>query len=61
MQHINKITLDEKGAVISHYLQNRNTKFARPFQKDALPHLYDNSSQFEADGLVAEPIMGYGI
>lgn len=59
--HTNKITLDEQGAVISHYLQNRNTKFARPFQKDALPHLYDNSSQSEADGLVAEPIMGYGL
>lgn len=31
MKQQNKITLDEQGAVLSHYLHNKNTVFAKPF------------------------------
>lgn len=31
-----KITMDEKGAIITHYVQNINTVFEKPYKKDAL-------------------------
>ena len=41
----NKLTIsvDDNSAIITHYLQNANTKYALPFEKDALPLLYDNT------------------
>lgn len=57
----NKITLDERGAIISHYLQNSNTKFAKTFEKDALSHLLENSDCDSCAGMVCEPVMGYGL
>ena len=30
-----KIGLNDKSAIVTHYLQNRNTRFEKPFEKDA--------------------------
>ena len=40
----NKFTIstDDNSAIITHYLQNVNTKYATPFEKDALKLLYSN-------------------
>ncbi len=56
-----RITLDEQGAIISHYLQNLNTKFAKTFEKDALPHLEEEANYDSTPGMICEPVMGYGL
>ena len=30
-----KIGLNDESAIVTHYLQNRNTRFEKPFEKDA--------------------------
>lgn len=34
-----KFNINEQSAIVTHYLQNRNTLFSRPFEKDALVEL----------------------
>lgn len=60
MKKYDKITIDETGAIISHYIHNRNTKFEKPF-KSAIPYLYENPNVEGIDNVIAEPIMQYGL
>lgn len=60
MKEQKKIELNECGAVVSHYLQNRNTSFAIPFEKIARKFIYGDC-EFEDDGLLREPVAQYNM
>ena len=49
-----KITTDDDSAIITHFLQNANTTYALPFEKDALYLLY-GKEDVERSGMVKEP------
>ncbi|MBR6559961.1 MAG: DNA (cytosine-5-)-methyltransferase [Alistipes sp.] len=60
MKKYDKIAIDETGALISHYVHNRNSKFETPFLS-AIPYLYEDPYKEGIGGIVAEPIMQYGL
>ncbi len=60
MKEQKKIELNECGAVVSHYLQNRNTSFAIPFEKIARKFIYGDC-EVEDDGLLREPVAQYNM
>lgn len=53
-----QITTNDDSAIITHYLQNANTKYALPFEKDALSILYGKDNEEERD-VAAEPNSQY--
>ena len=55
----NKITLDDKGAVISHYLQNKSTRFETTFIKSAMKYIKIEENYNSS--MAAEPIIQYGL
>lgn len=57
----NKFTIstDDNSAIITHYLQNVNTKYATPFEKDALKLLYSND--VVKQNVVEEPNLQYNL
>lgn len=60
MKEHNKIELDERGAVVSHYLQNRNTSFAIPFEKIARELIRGNDEcVYESE--LHEPVAQYNM
>ena len=61
MSHINynHIELNDDYAVITHYLQNANTKYALPFEKDALKLL--NGDDVVKNDVVEEPSSQYNL
>ncbi|MBR5334514.1 MAG: DNA (cytosine-5-)-methyltransferase [Alistipes sp.] len=60
MKKYDKIAINETGALISHYVHNRKSKFETPFLS-AIPYLYEEPSSEGLGGIVAEPIMQYGL
>lgn len=54
------ITTNDDSAIITHYLQNANTKYALPFEKDALDLLY-YKEDVEQSGMVKEPDPQYNL
>lgn len=58
----NKFTIstDDNSAIITHYLQNVNTKYALPFENDALDLLY-GKEDVEYSGMVKEPDPQYNL
>ena len=56
MKKYDKIAIDETGALISHYVHNRNSKFETPFLS-AIPYLYEDPYKEGIGGIVAEPIV----
>lgn len=58
----NKFTIstDDNSAIITHYLQNVNTKYALPFEEDALDLLYCKED-VEQSGMVKEPDPQYNL
>jgi DNA-cytosine methyltransferase len=58
----NKFTIstDDNSAIITHYLQNVNTKYSTPFEKDALDLLYCKED-VEQSGMVKEPDPQYNL
>ena len=54
------ISTDDNSAIITHYLQNVNTKFALPFENDALDLLYNNKDVEQA-GKAQEPTPQYNL
>lgn len=54
------ISINDESAIITHYLQNANTKYALPFEKEALSLLNDNENKEERD-VVAEPNPQYNL
>ncbi|MBQ6156042.1 MAG: DNA cytosine methyltransferase [Bacteroidales bacterium] len=55
-----QITTNDDSAIITHYLQNANTKYALPFEKDALGLLY-GKEDVEQSGMVKEPDPQYNL
>ena len=57
----NKFTIstDDNSAIIKHYIQNVNTKYATPFEKDALKLLYSND--VVKQNVVEEPNLQYNL
>ena len=57
----NKFTIstDDNSAIITHYLQNVNTKYATPFEKDALKLIYSND--VVKQNVVEEPNLQYNL
>lgn len=55
-----KIGLDDKSAIITHYLQNNNSKFVIPFENDALL-LLGEKKEYVGDGIVAESVVPYNL
>ena len=55
-----KISINDESAIITHYLQNANTKYALPFEKDALTLLNGNEDK-EGQDVVAEPNYQYNL
>ena len=58
----NKFTIstDDNSAIITHYLQNVNTKYSTPFEKDALDLLY-YKEDVKQSGMVKEPDPQYNL
>ena len=58
----NKFTIstDDNSAIITHFLQNANTKYALPFEKDALDLLY-YKEDVKQSGMVKEPDPQYNL
>ena len=54
------ISTDDNSAIITHYLQNVGTKYALPFEKDALGLLY-GKEDVEQSGMVKEPDPQYNL
>lgn len=54
------ISTDDDSAIITHYLQNADTKFAPPFEKDALSLLSFKFVEYEKDA-VKEPDIQYNL
>lgn len=52
-----QITTDINSAIITHYLQNRGSQFANPFEKDALELLDEGHNSKE--NAVSEPFIPY--
>lgn len=57
----NKFTIstDDNSAIITHYLQNVNTKYALPFEEDALKILYGDD--VVKTNVVEEPFVQYNL
>lgn len=55
-----QITTTDDSAIITHYLQNANTKYALPFEEDALDLLY-GKEDVEQSGMVKEPYPQYNL
>lgn len=55
-----QITMTDDSAIITHYLQNANTKYALPFENDALDLLY-GKDDVEQTGMVKEPDSQYNL
>ena len=55
-----QITTNDDSAIITHYLQNANTKYALPFEKDALDLLYGKEGVVRS-GMVKEPDPQYNL
>ena len=55
-----QITTNNDSAIITHYLQNANTKYALPFEKDAL-YLLNSQYEDEEIGVVKEPEIQYNL
>lgn len=55
-----QITFNDDSAIVTHYLQNRDSKFGFPFEKDAL-HLLTGEIMTEDDFVVADPQTPYGL
>ena len=55
-----QITTTDDSAIITHYLQNANTKYALPFEEDALDLLY-GKEDVEQSGMVKEPDPQYNL
>ncbi len=55
-----QITTNDDSAIITHYLQNANTKYAVPFEKDALDLLY-GKEDVKQSGMVKEPDPQYNL
>lgn len=55
-----QITTNDDSAIITHYLQNANTKYAKPFEKDALNLLYGKEDVVQV-GMVKEPDPQYNL
>lgn len=53
------ISTDDDSAIITHYLQNANTKYALPFEKDAINILYGTDDEEET--VVEEPDTQYNL
>ena len=54
------ISTDDNSAIITHYLQNVGTKYALPFEKDALGLLH-GKEDVEQSGMVKEPDPQYNL
>ncbi len=59
IDHI-QITTNNDSAIITHYLQNKNSKYGIPFEKDAIGLLNEGETT-EHDCIVAEPVASYGL
>lgn len=59
IDHI-QITTNDDSAIITHYLQNKNSKYGIPFEKDAL-RLLNEEETTENNCIAAEPIAPYGL
>jgi DNA-cytosine methyltransferase len=60
-EHIYKnIEIDETGAIVSHYLQNKGDKFERTYQKEAIKILDEHQEECTYTGIVAESQCEYG-
>ena len=55
-----KVLISDDFAIITHYLQNANTKYALPFENDALS-LLNNDCHKEQRNVVAEPDIQYNL
>lgn len=55
------ITLDDDGAIVSHYLQNVNTKFETPYAIVANKHLNNKTKKQSDFCAVAESTVQYGL
>ena len=55
-----QITTNNDSAIITHYLQNANTKYALPFEKDAL-YLLNSQYEDKEIGVVKEPEIQYNL
>lgn len=54
------IIINDSSAILTHYLQNANTKYALPFETEALELLY-GKEDFEKIGMVKEPDSQYNL
>lgn len=60
MKEQKKIELNELGAIVSHYLHNRNTSFAIPFENIARKFIYGDDDCSD-DGVFREPVAQYNL
>ena len=60
LKYKEQILTNDESAIITHYLQNVNTKYALPFEKDALDLLY-GKEDVELSGMVKEPDPQYNL
>ena len=57
----NKITTDNDSAIITHYLQNIGSKFALPFEEEALSLLEKENEDFTEKNVVTETAITYNL
>lgn len=60
MKYREQISTNKDSAIITHYLQNANTKYALPFEEEALDLLY-GKEDVEQSGMVKEPDPQYNL
>ena len=60
LKYKGQLFTNDDSAIITHYLQNVNTKYALPFEKDALDLLY-GKEDVEFSGMVKEPDPQYNL
>ena len=60
LKYRGQIITNDDFAIITHYLQNANTKYALPFENDALS-LLNNDNHKEQQNVVAEPDIQYNL
>ena len=60
LKYKGQLITNDDSAIITHYLQNVNTKFALPFENDALDLLYNNKD-VEQTGKAQEPTPQYNL
>lgn len=60
MKYREQISTNKDSAIITHYLQNANTKYALPFEEEALDLLY-GKEDVERSGMVKEPDPQYNL